>query len=125
MSHKKLSIKEKLDIARKVKDRIKDPKNWTQRTHARNFNGVDIPLVLKYIACSICWSTAISYETSVYWEDPHFQEMHEEFLSDVKKVMLGARFLAQFNDKKTHEQVMEMCDITINRLQKELDALPD
>lgn len=119
---KKQKIVETLTAARAL---IDTPDKWTQGVFARDADGKKIGYDSEK-ACRFCSSGALwrSVELDDFWNQADSASENVGFLrSKFKKTNPDYSTLAEFNDRHTHKEVMELWDKTILAEQQELAAL--
>lgn len=90
-----------------MREKIKDPKHWTQGNNAKTSDNRPIPVGSEF-ACKFCLSGAamnIEKESDLKWYAP----------IDELQTFLPGRFInvPAFNDNSTHAEVMEVLDRAI------------
>lgn len=107
------AIKEVLIEARKI---ISDPRNWTQKSFARNEEGVPCPLFDHHAFC-FCSVGAIQ-RASFCLEKRWFEvEKAIDWLSQTSFMKYG-QTITQANDEHSHEEILELFDLAIARLDR-------
>lgn len=90
-----------------VREKIKDPKHWTQHTNAKNAADQLVPAQSPF-ACKFCLSGAamsIEKDSNLHWYDPIYELQ--------KFIPKNFATVAAFNDNRTHAEVMELLDRAI------------
>ena len=117
MSYKKTEA----PIARELKHAkafIRDKEHWTQGKFARNPEGIQCD-PLSADAFQFCAVGALRH---VNGSALSVSYLSARFYLDMAVNMMGISTVLEFNDSRTHEEVMELYDIAIAWAQGEFDA---
>jgi hypothetical protein len=115
---------EVLKILEHARDLITIPANWTQRAAARDGDGFGTG-ALNEVACSFCSVGAILRAHGNLNHDSSSTVGHRLYSDAIfilsrgmSEVDANSTTVPQFNDTKTHSEVLQAFDITIEGLRK-------
>lgn len=113
----------KLAILKEAREVIREPHNWTQRTYARDMSG-DIVTPGDKRACRFCSLGAIhkALQPKVI-EFNMSSDVYDNLYESVKDSLNGqlnpsCSSIVYFNDHSKHEDILEMFDKTICKLEQ-------
>lgn len=98
-----------LEILRRARASISLPEKWTQGVEARNARGVEVNAESR---SAVCWCAVGALRAA------NGGEFHVDAY-DALVDATGCEFPSQFNDKRTHAEVLVAFDRAIARLQTE------
>jgi hypothetical protein len=103
-----------LDVLKAARDKIADPKNWTQGVSARNHDG-KYTNPCNYDAVSWCASGAL-YSAA----DTSHELYHEAIaaLAGIPAPLGAVDKVVEINDHGTHAEVLAMFDAAIRRIER-------
>jgi hypothetical protein len=101
-----------LEVLKAARDKIADPKNWTQGVSARDHNG-KYTSPCNYDAVSWCASGAV-YDVA----DTSYETYHEAIAALAGTPLGAVDKVVEINDNSTHAEVLAMFDAAIRRTER-------
>lgn len=101
-----------LEVLKGVRHLLENPRNWTQRTPARDIKGLPVHAVSKR---AVCWCT-IGAVHKVVGKDyrEFFPSMHTDVLRAIRDVLPDPYdSVAEFNNSTQHADVIQLLDRAI------------
>jgi hypothetical protein len=100
-----------IEILTKAQDKIRDPKNWTQDTYARDETGASVKA---HSPAAVCFCSLGAIESFFHSEEfDGLEVMHaRDFLYTAANQIADGRTVANYNDDpdRTHDEIMALWD---------------
>jgi hypothetical protein len=93
-----------VEIIKKARERIADPKRWTTGAFARDKDGNPVPV---FDGKAVCWCVSGALAHIAGYSDGY----------DAEKLLMPGG-VAGYNDAHSHAEVLELLDKTIARLEE-------
>jgi len=115
MSDLKSNLSHQLELLTQIKAKIENPKHWTQYSSAKNKSGKPCNATSED---AVCWCILGAMDAVIL---PLNLDIDFNYLIYKRlKAQMPDGCVSSFNDKHTHEEVMELLSKTITELNREI-----